>query len=252
MLKIRESFMDRAEKRVTEEPTYNKFVYDFTKAMHLPILAMNVPAVEQIEGCGIDYLLVLGIGVNQWHKGVGTYDGSQQGSCKERPACFYVAAVQGWINNIPHYLKEMANTKAIKAYERHSESSDIRTFATKSQKPSNVTIVSGKNPDKTSNETSATSSAKSEGASEESEEGLTEVHELNEFVFEHHNPAVLNRLIKFHSDDKLFDCAHSNIGLLKNALQDDKSKVRKDGRVGWQRRRRRWLVSSVFSRGGKQ
>jgi hypothetical protein len=52
-------------KRLTKKPTYNKFVFDFKKAMHLPLLAMNVKSAELIEGCGIDFLLALGISVNQ-------------------------------------------------------------------------------------------------------------------------------------------------------------------------------------------
>jgi hypothetical protein len=228
-VKIGESYIDRGEKRFTEKPTCNKYVFDFKKAMDLPILAMNVPSVEQIEGCGMDFLLSLGISVNKCREYVGSYAGSQQGISRFRPGRFYLAAVNKWIQDIPRYLNEMMNSDRIKDYERHSGSSDISLYLTKSEMPPDLTSASATTPVEPSELTNAKSSTKNddinkkpidlelENASASADDELLDQihkqvdHELQELAFEESNAVVLRRLVSFLRDDKFFDFAESSL-----------------------------------------
>ena len=65
VVKAGKSYIDRADKRVTESPTHNPYLFKFGHAMCLPISATTVLASELIEGWMIDYLREVFVCANQ-------------------------------------------------------------------------------------------------------------------------------------------------------------------------------------------
>ncbi len=49
LVKGGETYVDRGDKRPTESPTYNPYVYMFGLAMRLPIMGLICAAAELIE-----------------------------------------------------------------------------------------------------------------------------------------------------------------------------------------------------------
>ena len=50
-----ETYVDCGDKRPTESPTYNPYVYMFGEAVRLPIMALTCSAAELIEQCIISH-----------------------------------------------------------------------------------------------------------------------------------------------------------------------------------------------------
>jgi hypothetical protein len=114
VVKAGESYIDRADKRVTESPTYNPYLFKFGHAMCLPISATTVLASELIEGWAIDYLREVFVCANQRSERAGSYGGTRvQGICRERPASFYLNPLQTFIATYADYLREKDNTHMI-------------------------------------------------------------------------------------------------------------------------------------------
>ena len=119
-----ESYIDRVDKRVTEFPTYNPYIFKFGHAMCLPIAATTMLASELIEGCMIAYLREVFVCANQRTERAGSYGDSRvQGICKERPATFYLNPLQTFIHTYADYLREKDNTHMIQLDQRR-----LRTF----------------------------------------------------------------------------------------------------------------------------
>jgi hypothetical protein len=111
LVKGGETYVDRGDKRPTESPTYNPWVYMFGKAMCLPIMGLTCAAAELIEQCIISRCKKVFVCANQRSEGPGSYgDGRVLGIRNERPATFYLAPLQPFIATVPDYLREMRNT----------------------------------------------------------------------------------------------------------------------------------------------
>ena len=132
VVKAGKSYIDRADKRVTESPTHNPYLFKFGHAMCLPISATTVLASELIEGWAIDYLREVFVCANQRSERAGSYGGTRvQGICKERPASFYLNPLQTFIETYADYLQEKDNTHMIQLAQtrlRNFGSVDIRPF----------------------------------------------------------------------------------------------------------------------------
>ncbi len=102
LMKGGESYVDRGDKRPTESPTYNPFVYMFGKALHLIIMALTCDAAELIEKCIISHCKNVFKCVNHRTEGPGLYGGGHVlGIRNERPATFYLAPLQPFIATVP-------------------------------------------------------------------------------------------------------------------------------------------------------
>jgi len=143
LVKGGETYVDRGDKRPTESPTYNPYVYMFGKAMRLLIMAFTCSAAELIEECIISHCKNVFGCANQRSEGPGSYGyGRVHGIRNERPATFYLAPLQFFIATVPDYLREMRNTCMIQRATlqlRTYGSVDIRIFAAST---SETTIVS--------------------------------------------------------------------------------------------------------------
>jgi hypothetical protein len=132
VVKAGKSYIDRTDKRVTESPTYNPYLFKFGHAMCLPISATTVLASELIEGGAIDYLREVFVCANQRSERAGSYGGTRvQGICKERPASFYLNPLQTFIETYADYLQEKDNTHMIQLAQtrlRNFGSVAIRPF----------------------------------------------------------------------------------------------------------------------------
>ena len=106
LLKGGETYVDRGDKRPTESPTYNPYVYMFGEAVRLPIMALTCSAVELIEQCIISHCEKVFKCANQRPEGPGSYgDGRVLGIRNERPATFYLAPLQPFIATVSDYLR---------------------------------------------------------------------------------------------------------------------------------------------------
>jgi hypothetical protein len=144
LVKGGETYVDRGDKRPTESPTYNPWVFMFGKAMRLPIMALTCSAAELIEQCIISHCQKVFGCANQRPEGPGSYgDCRVLGIQKERPATFYVAPLQPFIATVSDYKREMRNTCMIERakLQLHTHGSvDIRTlFAASTSKTTTVT-----------------------------------------------------------------------------------------------------------------
>jgi hypothetical protein len=141
LLKGGETYVDRGDKRPTESPTYNPYVYMFGEAVRLPIMALTCSAAELIEQCIISHCKKVFKCANQRPEGPGR-DGSVLGIRNERPATFYLAPLQPFIATVSDYLREMRNTSMIQRATlqlRTHGSVDIRIFAASTSKTTSVT-----------------------------------------------------------------------------------------------------------------
>ena len=138
-----ETYVDCGDKRPTESPTYNPYVYMFGEAVRLPIMALTCSAVELIEQCIISHCEKVFKCANQRPEGPGSYgDGRVLGIRNERPATFYLAPLQPFIATVPDYLREMRNTSMIQRATlqlRTHGSVDIRIFAASTSETTTVT-----------------------------------------------------------------------------------------------------------------
>jgi len=89
VVKAGESYIDRADKQVTESPTYNPYLFKFGHAMCLPMSATTVLASELIEGWMIDYLREVFVCANQRSERAGSYGGSRARNL-QREACIFL------------------------------------------------------------------------------------------------------------------------------------------------------------------
>ena len=142
LVKGGETYVDRGDKRPTESPTYNPYVYMFGEAMRLPIMALTCSAAELIEQCIISHCKNVFGCANQRSEGPGSYgDGRVHGIRNERPATFYLAPLQPFIAIVPDYLREMGNTVMIQRAKfqlRTHGSVDIRIFAASTSETTTV------------------------------------------------------------------------------------------------------------------
>jgi hypothetical protein len=143
LIKGGETYVDRGDKRPTESPTYNPYVYMFGKAVHLPIMALTCSAAELIEQCIISHCQKVFKCANQRPEGPGSYgDGRVLGIRNEWPATFYLAPLQPFIATVSDYLREMRNTSMIQRATlqlRTHGSVDIRIFAASTSETTTVT-----------------------------------------------------------------------------------------------------------------
>jgi hypothetical protein len=143
LLKGGETYVDRGDKRPTESPTYNPWVYMFGKAMRLPIMAFTCSAAELIEQCIISHCKNVFGCANQRSEGPGSYgDGPVHGIWNDRPATFYLAHLQPFIATVSDYVREIRNTLMIQRATlqlRTHGSVVIRTFAARTSETTTVT-----------------------------------------------------------------------------------------------------------------
>jgi hypothetical protein len=102
LVKGGETYVDRGDKRPTESPTYNPYVYMFGLAMRLPIMGLICAAAELIEQFIISYCKKVFGCANQRPERPGSYgDRRVHGIRNERPATFYLAPLQRFIATVP-------------------------------------------------------------------------------------------------------------------------------------------------------